>query len=49
MEFFTSPEDLKGWVKSQESSDSAAQKRMEIIMIEIQTFNEFRNKIRAIT
>lgn len=31
MEFFTSPEDLKGWVKSQESSDSAAQKLMEII------------------
>jgi len=31
MEFFTSPEDLSGWVKSQESADSAANKIMEII------------------
>ena len=31
MEFFTSPQDLKGWVKSQGSADEAAKKIMEII------------------
>ena len=31
MEFFTSPEDLKGWVKTQESPDEAALKIMDII------------------
>ena len=31
MDFFTSPQDLKGWVKSQESGDSAAQKIIELI------------------
>jgi hypothetical protein len=31
MEFFTSPEDLRGWVKIQESPDQAANKIMEII------------------
>jgi len=31
MEFFTSPEDLNGWVKSQESADSAAHKIIDII------------------
>jgi len=31
MDFFTSPEDLKGWVKTQKSPDQAAIKIMEII------------------
>ena len=31
MEFFTSPEDLGGWVRSQVSADLAAKKFLEII------------------
>ena len=31
MEFFTSPRDLQGWVKAQESGDVAAKKIMELI------------------
>lgn len=31
MDFFTSPEDLKGWVQTQKSPDEAAHKIMEII------------------
>ena len=31
MEFFTSPEDLSGWVRSQDSADSAAIKIMEYV------------------
>jgi len=31
MEFFTSPEDVSGWVRSQDSADSAASKILEII------------------
>jgi len=31
MDFFTSPEDLRGWIKTQKSPDEAAHKIMEII------------------
>lgn len=31
MDFFTSPQDLKGWVKSQESAGLAAQKIIDIV------------------
>lgn len=34
MEFFTSPEDLRGWVKIQDSPDSAAKNILEIIGME---------------
>jgi len=34
MDFFTSPEDLKGWVQVQESSDTAATKLMDIVGLE---------------
>jgi len=34
MDFFTSPQDLKGWVKSQESAGVAAQKIIDIVGLE---------------